>query len=409
MPITQVELGRRIRVARESCALTQQQVAERIGLSRSTIVQIEKGSRSVSSLELDQLAYLLGRDIRDLVAESFEERSPLAALFRAEADVLDQPLVADAIRACVALGREVRNLERLLGIELADRTTAAYPMPTPSSRWEAIQQGDRIAREERRRLGLGAAPLPDLVELLDTQGVRAGLVDLPNDVSGLTLNDDDHGLFVIVNRTHHVLRRRFSFAHEYAHVLIDRDRFGLVSRSSDRENVVEVRANAFAAAFLMPEEGVRDYLAGLGKGGTSRPSSEVFDESASIRVEGRAAPGSQAVQLYDVVQLAHHFSVSRIACLYRLKNHRILTDAELDELRKSDSARGREIADALGLPEPNHEEARNWFRHRVLGLALEAYRREEISRGKLVELAAKLGIERDQASLLLDDARLGEP
>jgi Zn-dependent peptidase ImmA (M78 family)/DNA-binding XRE family transcriptional regulator len=409
MPITQAELSRRIRAAREACGLTQEQVAERLGVSRSAIVQIEQGKRSVSSLELDRLAHLFGRDIREFVAESFEEESTLAALFRAEADVLDQPSAAEAIRDCVALGREVRNLEQLLGIESAEGAPASYPVPPPVSRWDAIQQGERIAKDERRRIGLGATALPDLAQLLEMQGVRTGIVDLPDDVSGLTLNDARHGLFVIANRAHHVLRRRFSFAHEYAHVLADRSRFGFVSRSSERDNLVEVRANAFAASFLMPEEGVREFLVGLGKGSPSRTSSDVFDESASIRVEGRTVPGSQAVQLYDVVQLAHHFGVSLIACLYRLRNLRFLTDTEFHDLRQLDeSGQGRAIASKLGFPEPDHEEARNWFRQRVLGLALEAYRREEISHGKLVELLASVGVQRDAVDQLLEETGLAE-
>jgi Zn-dependent peptidase ImmA (M78 family)/DNA-binding XRE family transcriptional regulator len=407
MPVTREELGRRIRAAREACGLTQEHVANRWGVSRPTVVQIEQGRRSVSSLELDRFAHLFGRDIREFVAESFESTDALAALFRAEADVLDEPAVADALRDCVALGREIHNLEQLLGIELGASTTPAYPLPAPTSRWEAIQQGERTARDERRRLGLSTAALPDLAELLETQGVRTGIVDLPADVSGLTVNDPRHGLFVITNRAHHVLRRRFSFAHEYAHALADRDRFGLVSRTSDRDNLVEVRANAFAASFLMPEEGMQEFLAKLGKGRPSRPFSDVFDEESSVRAEGRASPGSQAIQLYDVVQLAHHFGVSFIAALYRLRNLKTIADARFTEFESLDEAgAARSLAQALGLEEPDHEEERSWFRHRVLGLALEAYRREEISRGKLVELAARLDVDREAVRLLLERARL---
>jgi Zn-dependent peptidase ImmA (M78 family)/DNA-binding XRE family transcriptional regulator len=409
MPIEPTELSRRIRAARESCGLTQEQVAERLGVSRPVVVQIEQGNRSVSSLELDRLAHLFGRDIREFLARSFEDADVLAALFRAETADLDQPEVAEAIRDCIALGREIRNLERLLGIERAPGATAAYPLSVPTSRWEAIQQGDRLARQERRRLGLTDAPLPDLAVLLETHGVCTGLVGLPDDVSGLTLNDPRQGLFVIANRAHHVLRRRFSFAHEYAHVLADRERFGLVSRASERDNLIEVRANAFAASFLMPEEGVREFIAGLGKGNPSRPTAEVFDEMGSVAAEGRTPPGSQDLQVYDVVLLAHHFGVSRLATLYRLRNLRVLTASEFAALRRLDEeGRGHQLARALGLPEPDHEGARNWFHQRILGLALEAYRREEISFGKLIELAGMLGVDRDSVDRLVDESGLGE-
>ncbi|HEX3526488.1 MAG TPA: XRE family transcriptional regulator [Thermoanaerobaculia bacterium] len=409
MAITQAELSRRIRTAREACGLTQEQVAERLGVSRPTVVQIEAGKRSVSSLELDKLAHLMGRDLHEFMAESFEATDALVALFRAQPDVLAHPAVADALRDCVALGREITNLERLVGVDRGTAATAVYPLPVPASRWEAIQQGERLASEERRRLGLGDAALPDIAELLEAQGIRTGVVNLPADISGLTLNDPKVGLFVVVNREHHVLRRRFSLAHEYAHVLADRDRFGLVSRTSERDNLIEVRANAFGASFLMPDEGVRQAVSNLGKGMPSRVYTEVFDEVESLDVEGRTAPGSQAVQLYDVVQLAHHFGVSRAAMLYRLRSLRLVSQAELDSMRQLDEGgRGKQIAAHLGLPEPNHAAIRDGFRHRILGLALEAYRREEISRGKLTELAAMLGISRDEVDSLIKDAGLDD-
>src|SRR5688572_26991756 len=105
MPITQQELGKRIRAAREANRMTQEEVAERLGVSRSAVVQIEAGNRSVSSLELDHLAYLFGRDMRELVAETFEEEDTLGALFRAQPDVAGQPALIEALRECMALGR----------------------------------------------------------------------------------------------------------------------------------------------------------------------------------------------------------------------------------------------------------------------------------------------------------------
>ena len=385
--------------------MTQDDAARHLGVSRPTFVQIEACNRSVSSLELDKLAYLFGRDIREFVADAFHEEDSLTALFRAQPAVVGEPGVLDKLRECMALGRELTNLERLVGIDRDLSTVASYPFPTPKARWEAVQQGQRLAEEERRRLGLGHAPVPDMSELLESQGVRTGLVDLPNDVSGLTLSDRKVGLFVVANGVHHYLRRRFSFAHEYAHVVADRDRSGLISQTSARDDLIEVRANAFAANFLMPEDGVRQFVAGLGKGKPSRLFAEVFDEAGYLNVEGRSEPGTQTIQLYDVVQLAHHFGVSRLSALFRLRNLRLLTEAELEHLKAfDDQGKGKQLSKLLGLTEPDHEEMRSEFRHRFLGLALEAYRRDEISRGKLRELVAMVGLTTGELDQLLDDS-----
>ena len=52
MSMDQAELGRRLRQAREACGLTQDDVAQEMGLARATVAQIELGNRSVSGLEL---------------------------------------------------------------------------------------------------------------------------------------------------------------------------------------------------------------------------------------------------------------------------------------------------------------------------------------------------------------------
>ena len=118
MPINAQELGRRLRAAREACRMTQDEVAKYLGTSRSTVAQMELGNRTVSSLELDRLAHLFGRDIREFLAHSFSEDDTLAALFRAEPTVADNPEVIEKIRDRIAIGGELNNLEELLEFRL---------------------------------------------------------------------------------------------------------------------------------------------------------------------------------------------------------------------------------------------------------------------------------------------------
>jgi Zn-dependent peptidase ImmA (M78 family)/transcriptional regulator with XRE-family HTH domain len=409
MPVSREELARRLRVAREACGLTQEDVAEHLDVSRPTVAQMELGNRAVTSLELDRLARLYGRDLREFFMDEFQGHDALAALFRADSDVAQQPHVVDALRNCVTVGREVTNLERLLGLDREGGAAAIYPLPAPRNRWQAVQQGERVAAQERQRLGLGFAPLGNIAEVLETQGVRTALIDLPDDVSGLTMADPTIGVFVVANRLHAAVRRRFSLAHEYAHALLDRDRLGTVSRSTERDDLPEVRANAFAATFLLPIEGVRQFMTMIGKGGPSRQRTEVFDEGGVVEASTRAAPKSQDTQMYDVAELAEHFGVSRLATLYRLRNLRILSDAEFANLKEyEDVGYGRAVANLLQLPDIDEDAARDEYRHRFLSLALEAFRRAEISRAKLSELANMIGLDGNQLPDLLHGIGLSE-
>lgn len=408
MDISAQELANRLRRAREASGLTQAEVAAHLTVSRPTVAEIEAGRRGVSGLELDRLAYLFGRDIREFLRSSFDVEDALSAVLRAAPELAEDAL-AESLRHAVRLGRELSDLEELVGLPSAELAAPTFPATVPRSRWEAVQQGERAADEERRRLDLGIAPIDDIAELLGAQGVRTVCVDQPDDVSGLTLRLRAAGLLIAINRAHPWLRRRFSWAHELAHVRLDPDLLSQVSRASHRDDLREVRANAFAAAFLLPEDGVRQFVERLGKGEPSRSRTRLYDGDGALRVEGRAAPGSQRLQLYDVILVAHHFKVSRKAALYRLLNLKLFKQNELEELlAMEERGAGKRLEKLLRLPEPDPAELREEFRHRFLGLALEAYRRELISQGKLVELARLVDLDRSEVLELLDQAGLLE-
>lgn len=56
-----VQLGKRLREVREYLGFSQQMVADRTGIARSAISDIERGTRKVDSLELKKLARLYRR------------------------------------------------------------------------------------------------------------------------------------------------------------------------------------------------------------------------------------------------------------------------------------------------------------------------------------------------------------
>ena len=133
----------------------------------------------------------------------------------------------------------------------------------------------------------------------------------------------------------------------------------------------------------------------------------MFDEDGSVQAESRAEPGTQEIQVYDLVHLAHHYGVSRLAALFRLRNLRLVSQPEFDQLKAAEEAgRGRELASLMSLPDLTDREDKNGFRHRVLALALEGFRRDQITLSKLYELAALLSMTRKEVDQLLDQAGL---
>ena len=418
MSIDHKELGRRLREAREAAGMNQDAVAKQLNLSRATIAQMELGNRAVSSLELDKLANIYGRDIGSFFTQGFNAEDILSVLLRENPDLVSNEEMTEALRRSISLGRELTNLESLLDLNKDSLIPAVYTVNPPRKKWEAIRQGESLALDERRRLDLGDGPIADIVEILEVQGIRTHVTLLPQDVSGITIKHPEAGLLVVVNETHPPVRQIFSFAHEYGHVLLDRNRPQTISRTINRDDLLEVRANAFAAIFLLPEQGVRRFVSSLGKGQASRTSIRLYDEEDVVEVQRRISAQSQSIQIYDVLLLGHNFGVSTITALYRLRNITppLIDDEELESLRSDlESTRVNTLNWAFDLDEITEESnknarfsPKNTFRSRFIALAFEAYRREKISRSKLTELADLVNISRDMLDKLVEDLRLEE-
>jgi transcriptional regulator with XRE-family HTH domain len=94
-----VELGGRLRHAREYLSLSQQDVAASTGIPRSAISDIERGQRKVDSLELRKLAKVYRRPVSSLLGDEVAEDA-------AHVGVAD-PAAADSV---VALARAVQGL-----------------------------------------------------------------------------------------------------------------------------------------------------------------------------------------------------------------------------------------------------------------------------------------------------------
>lgn len=411
--MNRLEIARRLREARELASISQNEASDVLGLPRTAVTQIEGGNRSVSTLELAKLADLYRRPLAWFLAEAPDaEEDVVVALHRIAPGLDEAPEVRSEVDRCVRICREGVSLEELLGREGRDGTPA-YRESVPRSTGEAVMQGERVAEQERKRLELGSAPVADITELLGDQGIWASVVELPHTMSGLFLHHRSIGMAVLVNARHVRARQRFSLAHEYAHALLDRDRVVGVSSADNSSERIEQRANAFAAAFLLPEAGLEEELRQLGKGQPARTDQIVFDVATGGSIQGqlRPAPRSQTIGFQDVAFIAHRFGVSYQAAVYRLKSLRHINQPESTLLLSREyEAAGKEYLQALDLfddletPVSAGKGSRE-LRSRVAHLGLEAYRMGEISRGRLLDVGKIIGVDGRKLLDLAEAAR----
>jgi Zn-dependent peptidase ImmA (M78 family)/DNA-binding XRE family transcriptional regulator len=392
-PLDDVEpraLGARLREAREARRWTQQQLADRLKLARTTLVAIEKGERRLKPRELMEMATHLGRNVAELLQRgappegfSVQLRDTLPFFASPDADLL--PHVGEFQHRCEDYGR----LEEICQAPMRRR----YPPEYEIQGTDPDIAAEDVAGAERSRLGLGEGPLPNLRNILEADvGLRVFQLGLPSRVAGMFALTETLGGCIAVNLSHPLERRRASLAHEFGHFLTSRYRSEILFEDRyERKPAGERFAESFGRAFLMPASGLR------------RRYLELDRERARGATYG------------DLCRLAYFYTVSVEAIIRRLEELRLIPAGTWDRLSQQ-RFRVREAQQLLGLEATQVDDEP--FSSRYIALAVEAWQREQLSEGQLARflrtdrLGARERIRRlqhvggDQES---DSIDLGEP
>ncbi len=353
---TRHSIAARVRLAREQAGLRQEDVAVGLGIPRPSVTELEAGRRDLSSVELAVLAELLGKPVDWFVAG--EEQFDPEAWDPVRFHLRGGDLTGDDRRALLGFASrcaDYANLEALLEV-LPELPRARYGGLTGRH----IDQGRAVARAERQRLRLGTRPIGDVVALLELQGIKVLDWAMPagSAIDGALFVSDETGPCVLLNEAAVWTRRQFSAAHEYAHLLLDLDGDHAQVCFQNGRGLAEKRANAFAAEFLSPTDGVLEFLATLG------------------------VPAKRPVSVADVIELQRYFQVSYEATLWRLLNLGLIAE---DERQAFAAFKPSELARRLGY-EPSDLQPAGPVSRRFRQLALRAWQAGKITRGKLAEL-----------------------
>lgn len=350
-------IGHNLKCARESAQLSQDELAQRLGISRATLSAIENGHATIDSTKLLEAARLLGRPVSDFFNEKVEET---ALLYRAADNVVaPEKARKDFERFC----RAYRELEEI--VEVAD---SVLPPPEYADPQFANVQAfaELVASSERQRLGIGPLdPIENLFKLLDEQGVRIFMYALDgHEVFGVSAYSAKYGACVFINASNTVERQIFSLAHEYGHLVMHRRMYQAPAppAGATTDQTAELMANVFAANFLVPADALRT----------------VFHRDI----------GEKAIGVEDIVFLKRYFRVSAEVIYRRLVEIKLLKENEelLRSIKASDPK--KEIVPLTD------DLIKDWQRvGRFQHLAKKASLEEIISLGKLAEILGGTALE----------------
>ncbi|MEK6236327.1 MAG: helix-turn-helix domain-containing protein [Planctomycetales bacterium] len=409
------EIGKQLRLMRQSSRKTQAEVAKYLNLSRSTVVQMERGKRRVTAEDVERLAALYQCSPSVLLSGSQapeSDRDLLADLVQAFPSIREDDERFAETRRVFAIARTLTDLERRLGLDSYSLGPHAYDVGAPTIAWEAMEQGFQAAEEERRRLNLGDAPIRDLDHTLVVKRIRMTKIDLHTDVTSIFVNSQETGFLIIVNQRLPIEARRFHYAHGFGHSLFDRAHTSFVCSTQCRQDFVEIRASAFANGFLLPESSLRRYLESLGKEVRGRTGGVELDlyserdervrEATNVPVTGRNRRGVEPINVCDLTQIASFFSVSRSLVATRLRNLRYITAEQFSSLDELD-AQGVATAahDALALTDVQVESEHDAFRSRLVALAVTAMDRGTCDKDEFTKISELVGLDEAQRKTLL--------
>lgn len=296
----------RIRDLISDGGMTQAAFAERVGMDQTKLSKSLNGTRRFSSLDLA------------LISEQFQ----------VSVDWLltgSEPQIATAARKSAGSSAAVAlDLARNYVSLRADLTKLGYPqqwkLPKAiqlSGSW--VDQGKALAESAIAAMNsAGHSSTMDLFHAIPaTFGIDIAVQPLGEGFDGLAVASEDARV-IVVNIMAVPARQRFTTAHELGHLLAsddqqihsDEDIYGGHSKQGESE----VRANAFAAAFLMPEQRLRQASAAC-----------VMDHVAFCR-------------------LASELHVSPSSLAFRLESLRIIDKGTVALWAKTTGAQAAEIA-----------------------------------------------------------------
>jgi Zn-dependent peptidase ImmA (M78 family)/DNA-binding XRE family transcriptional regulator len=261
----------RLAIARDRSGLTQVALSEAVGVSVRSIKGYESGDLVPSPETLRAMSRALG------YAESFLCGSPIDAL----------PLDAASFRALSKASAKIRNKAVASG---TFATSLLYPFL--SERFDLPELNLPDLREEtpaaaaetlRHHWGLGQRPIPHMIGLLESRGVRVFSLSEDCDAIDAFSIWRDGTPFVFLNTRKTAERSIFDAAHELGHLVLHKHG---VPQGHDAEN----EADHFASRFLLPEAAIR----------SQAPKLPTVAAVAAMKQRWRASTAAIARRLHDL-------------------------------------------------------------------------------------------------------------
>ncbi|NCN08220.1 MAG: ImmA/IrrE family metallo-endopeptidase [Leptospira sp.] len=387
LDIEKQRIAEKIQFYRKKAKLTQEDLAEKLNLSRTSVTAIEKGERNLKASEILRIAEVLGISVSELKQSSQVDLKNYKIQFRkyisSHAFKEEEEIVLEEFYGYI---EKYIELERKIKYS---RVSPESIQPFDREKYSLHEGAKTLAEKQRDSLSLGNDPILSMRKLLE-QEIGLLVFYFPIEKSGITAGyifNDDVGGCIFVNKKHSIEKRRFALAHEYAHFLADRRKMSIdeegESKHAHKIEESDTFANLFASHFLMPDIKVK----------------QMFDHIAN---------STQKFTELDIAYLAVYFGVSYEAITNKLVSLNLLPKGTYDFMKRN----GIKF-DSLTRPHkgksPLHNEENEssaTYPYMYQKMVMELYKLEQFSEG---QVAYYLGLDRLSVRSLLESESMNSP
>jgi Zn-dependent peptidase ImmA (M78 family) len=325
----------RLKSARKMKGWSLQQLADNAGIAitKQALNKYEQDAMKPTGEVLIALAKALEVKPDYFLRESVIELAPVEFRKKAKLSVKQ----ADSIKEKV---KEV--LERYLEVEQLLSIKTKFNNPVKNISIAEVEDVEKAALKLIKDWSLGFDPIPNVIEMLEANGVRVIEMDAPDEFDGLSTFVGEIPV-VVINKNYSIERKRFTALHELGHLVLS------IEAGADKERI----CHAFAGALLLPDDCLEKLM------GKKRHN---------------IAPG-------ELVSIKEQFGISVQAIMMRAQLKGIIDKTGSERFWRSLAGNKKEI----GLGSFNGNEKSYRFEHLVFRLAAE----DIVSLSKAANLAGK--------------------
>lgn len=346
-------VGTKIRKLREEMGLTQEDLAMSVGLSSEFISLLELGRRSPSLESLSRIAKFLDKEISFFILERTESFDSLI-----QGDQLDSKT-----RRLLKRFRKYCDTY----IELEEMTGRQSDLAPHYANVTA----EKMAAQEKNRLGLGDDPVSNVFSLLEQNGLhvwRHPIQEETNIAGMFVFLEYKQAAFTLVNSRQSLAQQILTATHEYGHYL--KDRFdGPIIDNPDIfiEDYItlyhgrEKYAQTFALHFLLSPKRLSDFI------------------QQDLRCK--------QLNIEDILYIRRYYDVSFLAILQMLKKLEFISLGLFKELQKLDwEPYENRLFGSRKIIVPQKSTSHSLLSARFVSLVLDAFRIKKISTERAAQL-----------------------